>query len=98
MFRLQYNLTEEEVADVVAHLNLCEETDTEIRWDLIHRIIYPDDDVGLLRSSMPAEVGADMDDCRSAVTDGFDEESRFSWFSIYPEFDDCNSSLTFLVE
>lgn len=91
MFRKQYNLREEEMNDVIAHLDLCEETGTPIRWDLIHRIIYPEDDL----VDLP---GGDADDCKSAITDGFDDESRASWFSIYPEFDDCASSVTFLVE
>jgi hypothetical protein len=94
------------MADVIAHLSLCEETNTEIRWDLIHRIIYPDDNVdNLLMSSMPNEVSsmpnevhANMDDCRSAVTEGNDDESRASWFSVYAEFDDCASSLTFRMD
>ena len=99
MFRHQYRLTEEEMGDVIAHLRLCEETNTEIRWDLIHRIIYPDDNIdSLFNSPMPNEVHASMDDCKSVVTDGFDDKSTASWFSVYAEFDDCASSLTFQMD
>lgn len=92
-FRQQYNLSEDEMADIMAHLTLCEDTNTPIRWDLIHRIIYPEDSFTFLRETTEA------DECRSAVTDVFDDnESRTSWFSIYPEFDDCASSVTFLVD
>jgi hypothetical protein len=100
-FRRQYNLTEEEMAEVIAHLNLCEETNTEVRWDHVNRIIYPDDklDVPPEMAAPLKEVNAAMDDCQSAITDGFDDgASSASWFSIYAEFDDCASSLTFLVD
>ena len=94
-FRRQYDLTEDEMADVIAHLKLCEETNTEVRWDLINRIIYPDDNLSLPMAEL---IGADHDECRSAVTEGFDDASGASWFSIYPEFDDCASSVTFLID
>ena len=95
MFRHQYNLSEDEMADILNHLTLCEETGAPIRWDLIHRIIYPEDNI----TSFLQEEIADTDEVRSAITDGFDDnESRVSWFSIYPEFEDCASSVTFLVD
>ncbi|KAG7361160.1 hypothetical protein IV203_036260 [Nitzschia inconspicua] len=37
-------------------------------------------------------------DCPSVMTEGVDDESLVSWFSLYPEFDDCASSLTFLLD
>lgn len=93
-FRNQYNLSENEMGDIVAHLTLCEETGTPIRWDLIQRIIYPDDDVSTQQSN--TEVNTDPG---STMIDAFnDNESKASWFSIYPEFDDCASEITFTVE
>ncbi|KAG7356034.1 hypothetical protein IV203_000720 [Nitzschia inconspicua] len=37
-------------------------------------------------------------ECPSVMTEGHDDESLVSWFSLYPEFDDCASSLTFLLD
>jgi hypothetical protein len=87
-FRHQYNLSEGDMTDIVAHLELCEEMNTEIRWDLINQIISPDDSV-----SLPPQVG----DHSSAVTDSSD--SATSGFSIYPELSDSIlSDVTFLTE
>jgi hypothetical protein len=93
MFRNQYDLSKDEMADIVAHLTLCEETGEAIRWDLINRIIYQGDDITLQKSSS----GVDSeDDVRSSFVDLFDDnESKVSSFSIYPEFDDCASEITY---
>ena len=91
IFQEQYHLSEDEMKDVIAHLDLCEEAGTPIRWDLIYCIIYAQD--GL--ADLPEE---DTGDCKSTITDGFEDESKASWFSIYPDFDDCSSLITFLVD
>eukprot|EP00980_Cylindrotheca_fusiformis_P004588 scaffold982_cov139-Cylindrotheca_fusiformis.AAC.1 len=94
IFRNQYNLSADEMGDIMAHLTLCEETGTQIRWDLIHRIIYPDDDV----STQHSNAGA-ITDPGSTMIDIFnDNESKASWFSIYPEFDECASEVTFIFD
>jgi hypothetical protein len=95
-FRRQYNLSEEDMADIVAHLELCEETNTEVRWDLINQIIYPDDNVSLSQGAM-AHPSRDLGDHPSAATDFSD--SVTSGFSIYPELSDSVvSDVTFLTE
>ena len=33
-FRVKYGLGEEEMTDILSHLKLCEETNTDVRWDL----------------------------------------------------------------
>jgi hypothetical protein len=91
IFRNQYNLSEDEMGGIVAHLTLCEETGTLIRWDLINCIIYPDDDVSTHQSHTDVNT-----DPGSTMIDAFnDNESKASGFSIYPEFDDCVSEVTF---
>ncbi len=99
-FRTRYSISEEELADVIAHLKLSEESNTPVRWDLIHQIIHPEETMDVIKAlcSNPNNMVSDFDECRSAITEGFDNESHVSWFSIYPEFDDSASSLTFLVE
>ena len=93
-FRRQYNLSEGDMTDIVAHLELCEETNTEVRWDLINQITYPDDNMSLLQETMARVLG----DHPSVVTDFSD--SATSGFSIYPELldDSILSDLTFLTE
>jgi hypothetical protein len=96
-FQRQYGLTAEEMEDVIAHLSLCEETNTEVRWDLINRIICPDQDdyvsplyaTALVRPSTRRLI---------KHSDDMDESSSSGWFSIYPEFDDCVSEVTFSNE
>jgi hypothetical protein len=91
IFRNQYNLSEDEMGDIMAHLTLSEETGTLIRWDLINCIIHPDDDVSTQQSNTVANT-----DPGSTMIDAFnDNESKASGFSIYPEFDDCASEVTF---
>ena len=107
LFRLQYDLSEEDMADLIAHLQLCEETNTEIRWDLINRIIYPDDHLSLpMPEAIQKEVIDDADGDHEVPHEGIKDEfeescgeaSDFSGFSIYPESDDCASSVTFMTE
>lgn len=96
-FQRQYGLTAEEMEDVIAHLNLCEETNTEIRWDLINRIICPDQDDYV--SPLYATAGIRPSVRRLMQhSDNMDESSSSGWFSIYPEFDDCVSEVTFSNE
>jgi hypothetical protein len=99
-FRTQYNVSEEEMAGVIAHLKLCEEKSTEVRWDLIHQIIHPEENMDKIRSltSSPNDFISNSNDYRPVITEGLENESHASWFSIYPEFDDCASSVTFLME
>mmetsp|Transcript_18046 Transcript_18046/g.44615 ORF Transcript_18046/g.44615 Transcript_18046/m.44615 type:complete len:797 (+) Transcript_18046:89-2479(+) len=90
LFRNQYDLSKDDMADIVAHLTLCEETGTAIRWDLIYQIVYPED-----------EMSADdsQTDPGSMMIDVFDDnESVTSWYSIYPEFDECGSEITFILD
>ncbi|KAL3938957.1 MAG: hypothetical protein SGBAC_006239 [Bacillariaceae sp.] len=90
LFRNQYDLSKDDMADIVAHLSLCEETGTAIRWDLIYQIVYPED-----------EMSADdsQTDPGSMMIDVFDDnETVTSWYSIYPEFDECGSEITFNVD
>jgi hypothetical protein len=95
-FRRQYNLSEGDVADIVAHLELCEETNAKVRWDLINQIIYPDDNVSLPQRTL-AQNSREPGDHPSAVTDFSD--STASGFSIYPELNDSiMSDVTFLTE
>ena len=39
---LQADLTIHEVSEIVAHMNMCEEAQSPIRWDLIKDIAFPD--------------------------------------------------------
>jgi len=90
LFRNQYDLSKDDMADIVAHLTLCEETGTAIRWDLIYQIVYPEDE-------MSAEDS--QTDPGSMMIDAFDDnETVTSWYSIYPEFDECASEITFNVD
>ncbi|CAJ1960939.1 unnamed protein product [Cylindrotheca closterium] len=90
LFRNQYDLSQDDMADIFAHLTLCEETGTPIRWDLVYQIVYPED-----------EMSADdsQTDPGSMMVDALDDnETVTSWYSIYPEFDECGSEVTFNIE
>jgi hypothetical protein len=96
-FRNRNRLSKQEMGDIIAHLKECEETGADVRWDLIYQMIDPREGTGIEHPPTRC-VAHSESDCRSLLTDSFDNESCMSWFSLNADFDDCASSVTFLVD
>jgi hypothetical protein len=86
-------ITKEHIRSVIAHFTQCEKAGEAFSFEMMCRILGSE----ALHSADRPFVN-EKGDCHSILTEGSEDESLVSWFSLCAEFDDCASSLTFQVD
>ena len=94
---LLLELSVDEMAEIVKHFELCESTNTPVRWDLVQSIVYPhldddDDDYQNMGGSSSSYIMSDDGEGYEPVN--LDDASQATGFSIEAYTASCNSSIT----
>lgn len=99
-FRMEYDVTDGEFAAMLRYLSHCKATNATVEWDRMEQVlcdvpegVYADSEV-----EDGSDSGSDHSSYCSANDWNAESVAGESYFSVYPEHDDCASELTFYYD
>jgi hypothetical protein len=97
-FRMEYDLTDEEFAAMLRHLSHCKASNTKVEWGKMEEVLCGGVSEGVdedIEDEDGRDAGSDHSSYCSVRDWNTESVAGESYFSVYPENDDCASELTF---
>jgi hypothetical protein len=99
-FRMEYDVTDEEFAAMLRYLSHCKATNTKVEWGKMEQVLcdVPEGVDAHDEVEDGSDSGSDHSSYCSVNEWNADSVAGESYFSVYPEHDDCASELTFYYD